>query len=446
MIRVILCALLGGIIPMFYVASAQAATYTSPSFSINGSIGDSISGPQSSTNYKMVATGGESIAGESSSKSYKIGSGYTASLAQALQLKVQPTGLSTYFPFSEGTGERSYDASASDNVATFNEATWGNGIIDKGLVSGAGKTGASVANNASISLSGTTVTASGWVKVSAAGTGVGEVIRKGTGSSVNYKVAIDYSTGKLLVGSAFNGVVQELNSNVDVVTDGAWHHFVYVADGTTMEVYVDGVLANSAAQQSGSLNANTSPLEFANSTGDLNGSIDEFKLYTRALNAAEVKAEYEANLAGNQAGLGLGTVVNGVPETAAADLIARTDTGGYALAVNQDKNLSLTGGTPSQTIAPVSGTIAAPITWNNGSTKGLGFTLFGTNATAIPGKWSSGGAYAALPTNPTSFYTRTNYTGGLVDVHKLRLKLDIVGSESAGNYTNTMTITGTTIP
>jgi len=97
-------------------------------------------------------------------------------------------------------------------------------------------------------------------------------------------------------------------------------------------------------------------------------------------------------------------------------------------------------------IPSVSSNISSPSAWVEGTTKGLGFTLFSTNATAIPGSWGSGANYAAIPGSSTTFYSRTGYTGGSKDVLGMRLRLDVADNQDAGDYANRMTITGTMIP
>lgn len=119
-----------------------------------------------------------------------------------------------------------------------------------------------------------------------------------------------------------------------------------------------------------------------------------------------------------------------------------TDAPGYTLAVAQNNDLTSSG----NTIPGVSGSIASPVTWSEGSTKGLGFSMVSTNATSLPGKWGAGAAYAAFPGSSTSFYTRTGLSGGTTDTHNMRVRLDVAVSQPAGNYTNTATWTGTTTP
>jgi hypothetical protein len=212
-----------------------------------------------------------------------------------------------------------------------------------------------------------------------------------------------------------------------------------------VKFYINGVLDNtvtgavsSVQDTSGilAIGAHNSAQEFAYA------GIDEVKLFNRTLTDKEVKAEYDAGTAGNAAGISLNTIVGGASQTANIDAIVQTDAPDYTLAVNQNNNLT----SGANTIPAVSGSIASPVTWSEGTTKGLGFTLYGTTATAIPGKWSSGAAYAALSGSSTSFYDRNNFTGGAKDVLNMRLRADVSATQAAGDYTNVVTWTGTMIP
>ena len=150
------------------------------------------------------------------------------------------------------------------------------------------------------------------------------------------------------------------------------------------------------------------------------GSIPTETLTGAATNGATVDANY-------------GMVTAQASQTVDLDEVA-TSTAGW---------LGPSGGTA---IPAVSGSIGSPAAWSEGTTKGLGFTLYSTNATAIPGAWGSGNNYAALPMTGTTFYTRTGYTAGAKDVLSMRLRLDVATNQESGDYTNQMTITGTMTP
>lgn len=121
-----------------------------------------------------------------------------------------------------------------------------------------------------------------------------------------------------------------------------------------------------------------------------------------------------------------------------------TDAPGYTLSVNQNNDLTRSSG--GNTIPAVSGTIASPVTWAEGTTKGLGFSLVSTNATALPAKWNAGASYAAFPLTSTAFYTRTGLSGGTTDTLGMRVRLDVATTQLTGSYTNTVTWLGTMTP
>lgn len=136
------------------------------------------------------------------------------------------------------------------------------------------------------------------------------------------------------------------------------------------------------------------------------------------------------------------TVTPGVSQTASTVLSVTTDAPSYNILVSQDHNLQ----SSLYNIPGVSGSIASPVTWAEGSTKGLGFTLTTTNATAIPAKWNSGNAYAAMPASATTFYQRTGYGGGQTDTLTVRFRLDVTPSQPTDSYSNTATWTATIVP
>lgn len=85
-------------------------------------------------------------------------------------------------------------------------------------------------------------------------------------------------------------------SNV-TLNDNAWHHFVFIRNGTTLSVYIDGVL-----------NATTTTAEVTDCTNDefmylgvnqdnkytqnFEGVMDDLRIYNRALSVAEVQSLY----------------------------------------------------------------------------------------------------------------------------------------------------------
>ncbi len=456
-----LWVLLLSLVGLGSVWSVQAATFNSSNFSINGNLGDSAAGGQNSTNYQLTSAGGESIAGNSSSKSYKLGQGYVPTLENSIQVITQPNGLKAYWPLDDvvDTGT-SFDESQNANNGTYSTGSApftgqvGNAWSDT-------DTSQSIAVPHSASLpSGNKMTISAWVRLASL-TAERTIISKwdydvtytSNEGAWAFQTSPTFDELRFFVASGLGDdgshYVDTTNANLAADT---WTHVAMAYDGTLaaadrVKLFVNGT--PQATSVTGtiptSLHASTDPISIGSFPGlgrNWNGGLDEMKLYDRAFSPGEVKAEYEAGSVGIPAGLSLGGIIPGVSQTSAFDSIVQTSAGGYTLAINQNNNLTNGG----NTIPAVSGSIGSPVSWSEGSTKGLGFTLYGTNATAIAGTWSSGNAYAALPSSPTSFYTRTNYTGGVKDVLNLRLRLDTATSQVAADYTNRMTITGTMIP
>jgi hypothetical protein len=79
------------------------------------------------------------------------------------------------------------------------------------------------------------------------------------------------------------------------ITDDVWHHFAATYDGTTMVIYIDGVL-DISAPASVTIPDNDSPVTIGTNghhTGRVfNGLMDEVRIYDRALTAGEVAQLY----------------------------------------------------------------------------------------------------------------------------------------------------------
>ncbi len=73
---------------------------------------------------------------------------------------------------------------------------------------------------------------------------------------------------------------------------GTWHHIVGVYDGTKLKIYVDGKLGNQT-NRSGLIDSSAgNTLNFRGNS--LVGSIDEVRIYNRALSDMEIRAMYNA--------------------------------------------------------------------------------------------------------------------------------------------------------
>lgn len=422
------------VVSFIAVPRVFADVFTSSNYNIDASVSGSFGGQTSSTSYKMVSSGGESIIGNGEGGSYKIGQGYVAQLDKSLQLTILPKGVLASFPFDENTAIRVYDSTPYGNdTNTTGTPTWVTGKLGNALSFNGSSQNVSFGNPAHYQITSGTVEA--WVKTSVT-TGRQAIANK----DANFYLLIDNNRLSMYDANTSTTCSEPTTG----IADGQWHHVAMTfqsgaASGS--KLYKDGNLVQSCTMTTV---ANTAPFQAARSASGewFNGSLDELRLFSRIFTAAEVKAEYSAQNTGASTGLSLNTLTPGASQTAEFDAIVQTDAPGYDLSINQDHDLQF----GINTISPVTGNISTPVTWTEGSTKGFGFTLYGTNATAIPGKWGSGNAYAAVPNASSSFYARSGYSGGGKDVLNLRFRSDVATTQPSGFYTNTVTITGTMTP
>jgi hypothetical protein len=451
------------VVLMFCVSSVMAETISSPSYKINGNLGGSFGGQASSTSYSMTSIGGEAVVGSGSSGSYIIDQQQTSSTAQTMQLGVQPSGLVAYYPMDENTGTATADASQYQHDGTLNgTAGWytggklGSAVDMNGATDSTGTSAVLVSDNNNLP-AGNPMTVEAWVRQSA--------WYSNQAIASHWKYDFDNpqmsASWALQTGLSNNLRVFIADSQTDVGANyidtdtgtwnsfNTWRHVVMVYDGSQaqankVKVYIDGTLAGSTAY-------GTLPSTLQDSTGSfsigsfpglgraMTGAIDHVKLFNRALTSDEITAEYGAQNAGIATGLTLGTLT-GSSTTSLVDAIIRTNATSYNLAIQQDHDLQ----SGVDTIPAIGGSIGSPLTWSEGVTKGLGFTL--TGAPTLDSKWNSGAKYAAVPSASTTFYDGTGHVNGTIDVINLRLRLDAPAAQTLGTYANTITYTGTIVP
>jgi hypothetical protein len=453
------------VVLIFCASSAMAETITSPSYKINGNLGGNFGGQGASTNYSMTSIGGEAIVGNGSSGSYVIDQQQASATAQTMQLSVQPSGLVGYYPLDENTGTTTADASQYQNNGTLNAtAAWNaNGQIASSAVAINGATDSTgtgavlVPDNPNLP-TGSAMTIEAWVEPDgwysnqaiashwayAPVTGGSGSWAFQTGTSNNLRAFISSGPGD----TGENYVDTDSNS----LGSTYWRHIAMVYDGTQpqankVKIYMDGELMNTTVH-------GTLPSTLQNSSGDfsigsfpglgraLSGTIYHVNIFNRSLTQAEIKESANASGGGGVAS-GLASELSSTSgsTTLPFDTIVRTNATNYGLTVRQNAPLT---NASTNTIPAISGSINSPVTWNEGVTKGYGFTL--TGAPALNSKWNNGTKYAALPSSDTTFYSASGHVASVIDVISLGLRVDVDASQPVGSYKNVLTYTGTLIP
>jgi PKD repeat protein len=125
------------------------------------------------------------------------------------------------------------------------------------------------------------------------------------------------------------------------LTINSWHYVSGVFDGTggVSKIYIDGALNNTSSSIPGQPDSSAAPYEiggFSAYGANLDGLVDELKIYNRALNAGEV-----ANLAGfnfiSQTGMPLSTTIVSNPVTVSfigGDSSISISSGEYSISTN----------------------------------------------------------------------------------------------------------------
>jgi len=239
-----------------------------------------------------------------------IYNGYKVIGTQTLGLR----GLVLWLKFNEGSGNIAYDSSFYNNHGTIYGAVYTDGKFGKALSFDGVDDYVEVPDSASLDMT-EVMTLAWWMYPKT--TDLQRIFMKKRTDGVkddytNYAVWINDGVmettageaafaGQLLidVGSGDGGTYTRIGTNVNVGNYlNEWHFYAFTYDESTLKVYVDGVLVYTlnVAQD---LGANTGPLiigkhvdNSATSKFFFNGTIDEVRIYNRALSENEIKMLY----------------------------------------------------------------------------------------------------------------------------------------------------------
>jgi PKD repeat protein len=201
-------------------------------------------------------------------------------------------GLVAAYGFEEGTGSTVGDGSGQGNTGTINGAAWAKGRFGNGLSFNG--SGAMVTINDAASLDVTSgLTLEAWVNATSLPTGWHDIVFK---SGDVYFLMGTTPQGAPDLGGVF--------ATTNVFGSGAlplntWTHLAGTYDGATMKFYVNGVLVSSRAQ-TGAITTSTGPLSIGGDAGGQywNGSIDEVRVYNRALSQVEIHDDMNTPVVG----------------------------------------------------------------------------------------------------------------------------------------------------
>jgi glucuronoarabinoxylan endo-1,4-beta-xylanase len=182
-------------------------------------------------------------------------------------------GLIAYWSFDETSGTSVADRSGNGNTGTLTSgAAFTSGKINNGVnLNGSG----SWVNIPNKTLAGN-FTLAAWVYLSGTISSADALIgQEGTGQ------CIDFSSGKVRFYTGSSTAVQATQT----LSAGTWKHFTIRRSGSTISIYIDGVL-NASGTYSGSFIPKA--IGRGNAGTNTGGKIDEVYLYNRALSTTEI--------------------------------------------------------------------------------------------------------------------------------------------------------------
>ncbi|WP_027629345.1 DUF5695 domain-containing protein [Ruminiclostridium cellobioparum] len=296
------------------VNAGPAATFVMPVVTLNGTASDDgLPNGVLTTNWSLESGAGSAsfsnAAGLKTTATVSAPGTYTfkltasdgalssSSLVTVTVTAAPADGCVTNLTFNETSGSTAYDSSGFQR----------NGTLNGGAGFAAGKNGNALnlnGNNQYVSLPNgvvsnlTDFTAAAWVKVNSI-TDWARIFDFGTGTT-NYMFLTASAGGsglRFAITTAGNGSESQLNYASGLpLPAGTWKHIAVTLSGNTGILYIDG----SEVARNAAMNINPAGLGDTNQnyigrsqwSGDsyLNGMVDDFKIYNRALSQAEVRS------------------------------------------------------------------------------------------------------------------------------------------------------------
>jgi concanavalin A-like lectin/glucanase superfamily protein len=208
------------------------------------------------------------------------------------------------YAFSEGSGTTVADASGKGHTGTISGASWTTvGKYGKALSFNGTTSYVDLGNAADLQITGS-MTWSAWIFATANPADDGQIISKSSGPGWQLKTSPDTGPHTFGIGISADGSSLTQRYSTTVRALNTWYHVagVYDAAARTLNIYVNGVLDNGVL-------VGTVPASQYNSPENVNigrrsggyyfqGTIDEVRIYNRALSQAEIQADMNAAIGG----------------------------------------------------------------------------------------------------------------------------------------------------
>jgi hypothetical protein len=206
-------------------------------------------------------------------------------------------GMVGYWKLDDASGTSATDSSGNGNTGTLtNGPTWTTGQIGGAVDFDGTNDYIDSGTGSSLNVGGTNLTISAWAKKTTGTDGVMNIVNRGQSGVGGYNFGIGVNTcGAHSMNMSKLGVVHICVGSFPQDTN--WHHVVAVWNSSGQKIYVDGVVSGTDsnnqsfnAAYSGSLKIG---MDYDGTSSPFKGSLDEVRIYNRALSADEVAKLYK---------------------------------------------------------------------------------------------------------------------------------------------------------
>lgn len=219
-------------------------------------------------------------------------SGAETAHADAIIRAPNNLGLVGYWSFDEGRGTVLSDLSGGDNNGTFSGTPeWVVGRFKSGLEFDGTSDTVLVPSSDSVNFSNAELTISGWFKFPSSFSNERALLRKDNQYQLGFT---NSSTIRNLIGtSGTTGWTGVNDISYSFETD-TWYMLSMVYDGSTMTTYVNGEEVGEAVV-TGSILTGGNNVGIGGGVRPFGGTVDELRLYNRALSETEVQSLYNSS-------------------------------------------------------------------------------------------------------------------------------------------------------
>lgn len=284
----------GGAAIIDYTATSTPGNFTG-TLTQSGSGMIEVNGLTNGTSYTFTVKARNSVGSS-------VASASSTSVTPSLTAQDLSSELVMHLKLNETSGTNANDETANNNDGTLAaQASFVTGGSDASYCTNFAAANSlssliNVANSASLSPTDV-ITVSLWFKPASAGSSAGTLITKRRYNPA-YQLGYNFATEKYISFKMEfpDASVTELRANIVLLgyTVDSWHMATATYNGTTMKLYLDGVLYNSVAVTK-TIAVNGDPLFIgsAESSGSpFAGKIDDVRIYHRVLNAEQITALY----------------------------------------------------------------------------------------------------------------------------------------------------------